>query len=98
MLDQPQHTPVFILHPVQAGTRYWTRPLDLAKQPSLGQRQSRLEQYRRLTAVLLVIGLFISEAASVYYARVLAAAGLRWSTVNDLAANWAELTVPAPRH
>jgi hypothetical protein len=95
--DQPQHTAVFILQPLQAGTHYWTRPLDPAKNQSCGRPQSRLERYRRLAVVLPVIVLFLSKEAAVHSARLLAPASLRWSTVEDLAANWVELLKPPPR-
>jgi hypothetical protein len=95
--DQPQHTAVFILPSLQAGRHYWIHRLDPAKHPSFARPQSRLEQYRRLAAVLPVIALFLSREVGAYQGRLLAQAGLRWSVVDDLAANWTALLEPPPR-
>jgi len=83
---QPARTALLLPHPPQAGRAFWTRKpepgADRTAQRS--RRDSRVDRYARLAAILPVIAVFGDEELGRQYASLLQLAGFSWVVVDQL--------------
>lgn len=84
----PELTVLLILPPPSAGPAFWVRtPVpEAARQLAYHPREPRTRRYRRLAAILPVIGVFETAAAVTMYAPLLAPAGLEALAIDAIGA------------
>jgi len=84
--DDSTRTVLLIPHPPAAGLGFWANKPAAARRPDEApRRESRLERYGRLTAILPVIAVFPDAATAAPYTALLTAGGFAWATVGDIA-------------
>lgn len=85
--DDPTRTVLLIPHPPAAGLGFWANKPDLARRPDdPPRRESRLERYGRVAAMLPVIAVFPDAATAAPYTAILTVGGFQWATVDEIAA------------
>ncbi|MDQ2808014.1 MAG: hypothetical protein M3Z04_14055 [Chloroflexota bacterium] len=85
--DHPARTVLLIPHPPAAGLGFWANKPQAARRPDEApRRESRLERYGRLAAILPVIAVFPDATTAAPYTTILAAGGFGWATVGEIAA------------
>ena len=85
--DDPVRTVLLIPHPPHAGLGFWAnKPEAARRRDEPVRRESRLERYRRLAAMLPVIAVFPRPSTAAPYAKILTAGGFQWATVDQIAA------------
>lgn len=78
-------TVLLIPHPPAAGLGFWQNKPDAARRPDdPPRRESRLERYRRLAAILPVIAVFPDRDTAAPYAPILEAGGFTWVLVDEI--------------
>jgi len=84
--DDPTRTVLLIPHPPAAGLGFWANKPEAARRPDEPpRRESRLERYGRLAAMLPVMAVFPNPATAAPYTALLTAGGVAWATVGDIA-------------
>ena len=83
--DDPARTVLLIPHPPYAGLGFWAnKPEAARRRDEPVRRESRIERYRRLAAMLPVIAVFPTSATAAPYTSILTTGGFQWATVDQI--------------